>query len=139
MNLGNVGTLLSAILAVLTAVSATTNAVPESVVAIVQKLASALAALQGLKDPTSVSAAVADLTAILAEVKSAFPQAATAADQAEKQALQFEQVVHDYTSGQVALLDSNFSAFGVPGDVFAIAKGSTSDAAVAFRKSVGLE
>jgi len=78
--------------------------------------------------------AVANITQLLTDLKAQGVVGGTAMDQA----LNIAAVVKDYTSGQVAVLDSNFTALGVPGDVFAIAKNSTNEAAVAFRTSVGL-
>ena len=78
--------------------------------------------------------AVANITQLLTDVKTSGAVTGSAMDQAVKVA----QVVADYTSGQVAVLDSNFTALGVAGDVFAIAKSSTNEAAVAFRTAVGL-
>lgn len=77
---------------------------------------------------------IAGIEQLLTDLKTQGVVGGTAMDQAVKMI----QVVKDYTSGQVALLDSNFTALGVPGDVFAIAKSSTNEAAVAFRTSVGL-
>jgi hypothetical protein len=54
------------------------------------------------------------------------------------QAIKVAAVAQSYVSGQVALLDGAFNELGVPGDVFAISKASTNEAAVAFRTAVGL-
>jgi len=78
--------------------------------------------------------AIAGITQLLTDVKTSGVVSGSAMDQALKVA----QVVSDYTSGQVAVLDSNLNLLGVPGDVFAIAKSSTNEAAVAFRAAVGL-
>jgi hypothetical protein len=78
--------------------------------------------------------AVANITQLLTDVKTQGVVSGSAMDQA----LNVAQVVNDYTSGQVAVLDSNFTALGIPGDVFAIAKTSTNEAAIAFRTAAGL-
>lgn len=115
--------IIAAVLGVLGVVSASTGADTSKIVEIVQKLAAALGVIQNLSNPTDVATAVADLTAILGEVKQLFPNAGAGVDAAIAAAEKFTATVHNYTSGQVALVDSNFSFMGVAGDLIAVSKG----------------
>jgi len=123
INFTAIDKILATVLAVLGVVTATAGVDTSKVVAIVQKVATALGVIQNLSDPNSVSAAMADLSAILAEVKAAFPNAGPQVDEAVAAAEKFQAVVNDYKSGQAALIDSNFSFFGIEGDLVAVSKG----------------
>lgn len=120
---------VSIVVAVLTSVLATTGADLSHVSPLISKVIALLTTLTGLRSPTSVDVALADLVTALGALKSSGLISNTAAiDEALTIIGKFQAVEADYRSGQVALIDSNFSFAGIRGDLIAIAKGGAAAA-----------
>jgi hypothetical protein len=95
---------------------------------------------QNLKNPTDVPSALADLDAMLAAVKVAFPNAGAAVDNIAVEITKFDAVVKNAVSGQFVVVDDNLTIPGIPGvyEAFVVNKASTVDSVVAWRTSQGL-
>jgi hypothetical protein len=68
--------------------------------------------------------ALSDVLKLLGDAKVSGAISGAAVDASIEALTKFHAVYNDYTSGQVALIDANFSVGGVPGDLFAISKTS---------------
>jgi hypothetical protein len=127
--LATIQKVFSVIMAVLAALGASTTLNVSAIAPILAKIAALLASLSSLKSPTDVDSALADLVSALSALKtSGLIADTTPLDEALAVIAKYEQVEADYKSGQVALLDSNFSFDGVEGDLIAIAKGGSAAA-----------
>lgn len=123
--LATIQKVISVVVLVLGAIGATTNVDVSHVAPIISKISTLLGSLSSLKTPTDVDSALLDLTSALSALKATgIITNTTPIDAALTEIAKFTAVEHDYVSGQVALIDSNFSFDGIKGDLFAISKSS---------------
>lgn len=117
---------LSIVSAVLAALATVANINVSHITPILAKIGSLVSSLTTLTKPTDVASVVADLITTISALKSSGVLTdSSPIDQALAALAQFQAVSADYLSGQVALLDANFSYEGVAGDLFAVSKTAT--------------
>lgn len=111
------------------------------VVGTIQQVVGTIDAFSGLKSPTDLPTAIADLSAILATVKKDFPNAGGAVDSVATEAARFSSFVSNAVGGQIVVVDSKLVIPGIPNVVFKafiVREDSTIDSAVQLRTSLGL-
>jgi hypothetical protein len=109
---------------VLTAISAVGGADISAFTPVLQKISAVVGGLGSLQSPTSLSADVADITALLSTLKSSGVIATSGPlDEALAALGKFTATVADYKRGDLAIIDDNFSFDGVPGILCAMTKG----------------
>jgi hypothetical protein len=118
---------LAVIATILNVVSAVGGTAFPSIQPIILKVQTVLTGLTALVPPTSLSNDIADLTTSLTTLQATGVVPAGAGTDALNEAIaalgKFNATVADYTSGQAAVIDDNFSFNGVPGVLLAVSKG----------------
>jgi hypothetical protein len=121
--LADIARIISIVMAVLGAVGAQTGLDIGKIAPIIAKITEILGSLSGLTTPSTVDAAIADLSEILSTLNSeGVLTEVPIVEEALAVIAKFKVVESDYMDGQAAIISSNFSFNGVPGDLLAVSK-----------------
>lgn len=121
----NIQSILSIISVIVAAIGGLTNLNTSAITPILTKISGIIASITTLKTPDSIEADIADLQTLLTSLQASGAitgEGATAITNALSVLNEAVASIANYKSGQFALIDDNFSAFGVPGVLVAFTK-----------------